>query len=36
MKTFMDEVDFAFPDGRGTELVMRKTLATRDGAAEQD
>jgi serine/threonine-protein kinase RsbW len=36
MKTFMDEVDFSFPDGRGTELVMRKNLAARDVAAEQD
>ena len=36
MKTFMDEVDFAFPDGRGTELVMRKNLANREGAVEQD
>jgi serine/threonine-protein kinase RsbW len=32
MKTFMDEVDFSFPDGRGTELVMCKNLAGRNGA----
>jgi len=36
MKTFMDEVDFSFPDGRGTELVMRKNLAGRNGAEAKD
>jgi serine/threonine-protein kinase RsbW len=36
MKTFMDEVDFSFPDGRGTELVMRKNLAGRNGSGSQD
>ncbi|MCM2313860.1 MAG: ATP-binding protein [Thermoanaerobaculia bacterium] len=36
MKTFMDEVDFSFPDGRGTELVMRKNLAGRNGADATD
>ncbi|MGK2859462.1 MAG: ATP-binding protein [Thermoanaerobaculia bacterium] len=36
MKTFMDEVDFSFPDGRGTELVMRKNLAGRNGSDAHD
>lgn len=36
MKTFMDEVDFSFPEGRGTELVMRKNLAGRNGSDSHD
>lgn len=34
MKTFMDEVDFSFTPGRGTELTMTKNLANRGGVAE--
>ncbi len=29
MKTFMDQIDFLFASGKGTELVMKKNLAGR-------
>lgn len=34
MKTFMDNIDYTFTPGRGTELKMTKNLANRGGVAE--
>jgi serine/threonine-protein kinase RsbW len=29
MRTFMDQIDYSFPNGRGTELFLRKNLVNR-------